>query len=45
LDDVYMGDGRAALNAQDIFRALALYRRACLIQMAVLGLLATLLAW
>ena len=45
LDDVYMGDGRAALNAQDIFRALALYRRACLIQMAALGLLATLLAW
>ena len=29
VDDVFMGDGRAELDAADIFRALALYRRAC----------------
>ena len=33
VEDVFMGDGRAELNAEDILRALALYRRACAAQM------------
>ncbi|MCI4677410.1 adenosylcobinamide-phosphate synthase CbiB [Rhodoblastus acidophilus] len=36
VDDVYMGDGRAALDAADIRRALTLYRRACAAQMLAL---------
>ena len=39
VDDVFMGDGRADLDAADIFRALALYRRACAIQIGVLAVL------
>jgi adenosylcobinamide-phosphate synthase len=40
VDDVYMGDGRAELDAADIRRALTLYRRACAAQMlALAGLL------
>jgi adenosylcobinamide-phosphate synthase len=35
-DDHWMGDGRAELNAADIRRALALYRNACGVQIAVL---------
>jgi adenosylcobinamide-phosphate synthase len=38
VDDVYMGDGRATLDAEDILRALALYRRACAAQMMALAL-------
>ena len=37
--DVFMGDGRADLNAEDILRALALYRRACAAQMIFLAAL------
>jgi adenosylcobinamide-phosphate synthase len=37
--DVYMGDGRAELDAEDIFRALALYRRACALQIVSLAAL------
>ncbi len=45
VDDVYMGDGRAELDANDIFRALALYRLACGAQIAALaGLLLIALA-
>jgi len=44
VEDVYMGDGRAELDAADIRRALALYRLACAMQMAALALLA-LAAW
>ena len=40
VEDVYMGDGRAELGAEDILRALTLYRRACAAQMVVLALLA-----
>jgi adenosylcobinamide-phosphate synthase len=40
VDDVYMGDGRAALDAADIRRALTLYRRACAAQMLALAGLA-----
>ncbi len=40
IDDVFMGDGRAELDAADILRALALYRRACAAQMVFLALLA-----
>ena len=29
VDDAFMGDGRAEANADDVVRALALYRRAC----------------
>ena len=29
VDDAFMGDGRAEANADDVYRALALYRRAC----------------
>ena len=39
VDDVYMGDGRAELDARDIRRALALYRRACAAQMLALVLI------
>ncbi len=34
VDDPWMGDGRAAATADDIGRALGLYRRACAIQIA-----------
>ena len=34
VDDPWMGDGRAAATANDIRRALRLYRRACAIQIA-----------
>jgi adenosylcobinamide-phosphate synthase len=37
--DVFMGDGRFAATAQDIFRALALYRRACAVQMLALAVM------
>ncbi len=40
LEDVYMGDGRVAATAADIRRALGLYRRASLIEMALLAALA-----
>jgi adenosylcobinamide-phosphate synthase len=40
VDDVFMGDGRAELDANDILRALTLYRRACAAQMSFLALLA-----
>ena len=43
VEDAYMGDGRAALNARDIERALTLFRVACLLQLGlVLGLWAVL---
>lgn len=38
VDDAWMGDGRAEVNAYDIDRALRLYRRAVLLIAAVLGL-------
>jgi adenosylcobinamide-phosphate synthase len=44
VDDVFMGDGRAELDAEDIFRALALYRRACAAQMIFLGVLVAVIA-
>jgi adenosylcobinamide-phosphate synthase len=37
IDDAYMGDGRTAATATDIRAALALYRRACAIQAAVVA--------
>ena len=40
VDDVFMGEGRVALDASDIFRALALYRRACAMQMGMLAIFA-----
>jgi adenosylcobinamide-phosphate synthase len=39
VDDVFMGDGRADLDAIDIFRALALYRRSCAVQIGALAVL------
>jgi adenosylcobinamide-phosphate synthase len=39
VDDVYMGDGNAALDAADIRQALKLYRRACAAQMLCLSAL------
>jgi adenosylcobinamide-phosphate synthase len=39
VDDVYMGDGNAALDAADIRRALTLYRRACAAQIFALAVL------
>lgn len=39
VSDVTMGDGEDKLDARDIYRALALYRRACVAQMAALALL------
>lgn len=38
VEDAWMGDGRAEVNAYDIDRALRLYRRAVLLMAAVLGL-------
>jgi adenosylcobinamide-phosphate synthase len=38
VDDAWMGDGRAEVNAYDIDRALRLYRRAVLLIAALLGL-------
>lgn len=40
VDDAFMGDGRAAATVADIRRALGLYRIACMVQGAGLGLLA-----
>jgi adenosylcobinamide-phosphate synthase len=42
VDDSWMGDGRAAADASDIRRALALYRTACIIQALAVALLAAL---
>lgn len=39
VDDAWMGDGRAEVNAYDIDRALRLYRRAVLLIAALLGLI------
>ncbi len=43
VDDPWMGDGRAGATAADIRRALDLYRVACGIQIAAVGLLAALI--
>ncbi len=40
VEDAYMGDGRAAANAADIRRGLALYRRAAAIEIVALAALA-----
>jgi adenosylcobinamide-phosphate synthase len=40
VDDHTMGDGRADLTAADIRSALRLYRVACLIEAAAVGMLA-----
>jgi len=42
VEDVFMGAGRRAATPSDIRRALALYRRACVIQAVALAALATL---
>jgi len=44
VEDRWMGDGRAEATAADIDRALALYRTACLLLLALASILA-LLAW
>lgn len=41
VDDAHMGDGRAEATAADIRRALALYRRALVLQAVVVGMLLT----
>jgi adenosylcobinamide-phosphate synthase len=43
-EDAWIGDGRSEASAVDIRRALRLYRTACSLQIAVLGLLALLIA-
>ncbi len=43
VEDGWMGDGRADAGTADIRRALALYRRACMLQFAILAGAATLL--
>lgn len=43
VDDGWMGDGRAEATVADLRRALALFRHACGVQMALLALLAVLL--
>jgi adenosylcobinamide-phosphate synthase len=43
-EDVWMGEGRSDAGADDVRRALRLYKTACAIEIAVLGLLA-LLIW
>jgi adenosylcobinamide-phosphate synthase len=44
VDDHWMGDGRAAASADDIRRALRLYRMACMLQAGVVAALALLIA-
>ena len=44
VDDSFMGDGRREADADDIRRALRLYRLACLIEMAALAALAVVAA-
>ena len=44
VEDVWMGDGRYALGADDIRAALTLYRRADMVLIATMALLATLIA-
>jgi adenosylcobinamide-phosphate synthase len=44
IEDRWMGDGRAEADAQDIDRALALYRTACAL-LSALGMASALLAW
>jgi adenosylcobinamide-phosphate synthase len=44
VDDVFMGDGRADLDARDIRHALKLYRRACVAQIGVLAALVVIFA-
>jgi adenosylcobinamide-phosphate synthase len=41
VEDGWMGDGRAEATAADLRRALALYRLACAVQVAVVALIAT----
>jgi adenosylcobinamide-phosphate synthase len=43
-EDDWIGEGQAEANSADIRRALALYKTACTVQVAVLGLLAFLIA-
>ncbi len=43
VEDGWMGDGRAEAGPEDIRRGLAIYRRACVLQLAVLAGSATLL--
>ncbi len=46
VDDAWMGDGRAGATADDIDRALRLYRRACSVQIAaVLALFLAIARW
>ncbi len=40
VEDAFMGDGRRAVDAADIRRALALYRAACAVQFAAVAVLA-----
>jgi adenosylcobinamide-phosphate synthase len=44
VEDVWMGDGRYAVNADDIRAALTLYRRADMVLIGTVALLATLIA-
>ena len=44
VEDVWMGDGRYAAEANDIRAALTLYRRADMILIGMVALLATLIA-
>jgi len=44
VEDVWMGDGRYAADADDIRAALTLYRRADMILIGMVALLATLIA-
>jgi adenosylcobinamide-phosphate synthase len=43
-EDEWIGEGRSEANSADIRRALALYKTACTVQIAALGLLAFLIA-
>jgi adenosylcobinamide-phosphate synthase len=42
--DEWIGEGRSEVTAADIRRALGLYKTACTVQIAALGLLAVLIA-
>jgi adenosylcobinamide-phosphate synthase len=45
VEDRWMGDGRAEANAEDIDRALALYRTSCALMFALAVALALLTTW
>jgi adenosylcobinamide-phosphate synthase len=45
VDDAWMGDGRAAATAQDIDRALKIFRVACAVALLIVAAIGLLIVW